>query len=80
MPGLLEQRSPENRQIKLVIVRQQVTMKITILRTRAALTLVVSTAGRTMRTTAVSATTIPRHQRLTMMRKNLAKEQAAVLL
>jgi hypothetical protein len=55
-------------------------MKRTILQTRAALTLAVSTAGRAMRTTAVSATTIPRHQRLTMMRKNLAKEQAAVLL
>ena len=80
MLGLLEQRSPENQQIKLVIVRQQVTMKTTILRTRAALTLAVSTAGRAMRTTAVSATTILRHQRLTMMRKNLAKKQATVLL
>jgi hypothetical protein len=55
-------------------------MKMMILRTMVALTLAASTTGRVMRTTAVSATTIPRHQRMTMMRRNLVKEQAAVLL
>ncbi len=80
MPGLLERRSPEHQKNKFVILRQQVTMKTTILRTMVAWTLAASTTGRAMRTTAVSATTIPRHQRMTMMRRNLVKEQAAVLL
>ena len=81
MPGLLERMSPENRQQKtLVIVRQQVMMKTKILRTRMALTPAASTAGRATRMTAVLATTTLRHQRLTIMRRNLAKERAAVLL
>ena len=81
MPGLLELSLPENwPQKMLVIIRQQVMMKMKILRTRTALTLAASTAGRATRTMAILATTIPRHERLTIQRRNLAKEQAAVLL
>jgi hypothetical protein len=54
-------------------------MKTKILRTKTASTLEASTTGRATRT-AVSATTILRHQQLMMMRRSLAKEKAAVPL
>ena len=79
MPGLLEQRSLVSRHTKLVNFRQEVKMKMKIVRTKTALTLEASTTGRGTRT-AVSATTILRHQQLMMMRRSLAKDTAAVPL
>jgi hypothetical protein len=63
----------------LGIFRHKVKMKTKILRMKTTSTLEASTTGRAMRT-AVSATTILRHQQLMMMRKSLAKEKAAVPL